>query len=69
MMWFVAGISLFATWPNIRRVRACFGLWFCTNATWSAYDFAHGLPAQGCLMAAYALLAVVGFVSWRGKDA
>ena len=64
MTWLVAGVSLFATWLNIRRVRACFALWFCTNVAWAAYDFAHGLPAQGCLMAVYAALAVWGFAAW-----
>lgn len=64
MTWLVATASLLATWLNIRRVRACFALWFCTNVTWAAYDFAHDLPAQGCLMIVYAGLAVWGWVAW-----
>ena len=68
MSWLVAGASLFATWLNIRRVRACFAIWFATNVTWSAYDFAHGLPAQGCLMLAYAGLAIWGWYAWRPRD-
>jgi hypothetical protein len=67
--WLVACASLLATWLNIRRVRACFAIWFFTNVAWSAYDFAHGLPAQGCLMAAYALLAAWGFVAWGRRPA
>ena len=64
MTWFVAGASLFATWLNIRRVRWCFAIWFCTNVTWAGYDFAHGLPAQGALMSVYAALAIWGYVAW-----
>ena len=45
MTWLVAGFSLFATWLNVRRVRACFAIWACTNVMWDVYDFAHGLPA------------------------
>ncbi len=65
MTWLVAGASLFATWLNIRRVRACFAIWCCTNVAWASYDFAHGLPAQGILMAVYAGLAVWGWFAWR----
>lgn len=64
MSWAVACASLVATWLNIRRVRACFGIWFCTNVAWAGYDFAHGLPAQGALMCVYAALAIYGFVAW-----
>jgi len=62
--WLVAAFSLTATWLNIRRVRACFALWFCTNLAWAGYDFAHGLPAQGSLMLVYAALACYGYVAW-----
>ena len=64
MTWLVAAASLLGTVLNIRRLRASFAIWFCTNVAWSAYDFAHGLPAQGCLMAVYAGLAVWGYVAW-----
>ena len=64
MTWLVATASVFATWLNIRRVRACFAIWFCTNVSWAVYDFAYGLPAQGCLMCVYACLAVVGWTTW-----
>ena len=67
MTWLVATASLFATWLNIRRVRACFAIWFCTNVTWACYDFAHELPAQGVLMIVYAGLAVWGLIAW-GRD-
>ncbi len=69
MTWLVACASLAATWLNIRRVRACFAIWFGTNVTWAAYDFAHGLPAQGALMCVYAMLAVYGFAAWGKRRA
>ncbi len=65
MTWLVAGASLLATWLNIRRARACFAIWCCTNLAWAAYDFAHGLPAQGYLMLVYAALAIYGWFAWR----
>ena len=69
MTWLVATASLFATWLNIRRVRICFAIWACTNSAWAAYDFAHGLPAQGVLMTTYALLAIWGWFAWRPRGA
>ena len=69
MSWAVACASLAATVLNIRRVRACFAIWFCTNCAWAIYDFAYGLPAQGTLMCVYALLAIWGFFAWRKRDA
>lgn len=64
MTWLVAVASLTATWLNIRRIRICFAIWFFTNVTWGFFDFAHGLPAQGCLMLVYAALAAWGWVAW-----
>ena len=70
MTWLVAGASLFATWLNVRRVRACFAIWCCTNVAWAIYDLAHGLPApQGALMLVYAALAVWGWFAWRQDHA
>lgn len=69
MSWLVALASLAATVLNVRKHRASFAIWFFTNTAWSAYDFAHGLPAQGCLMATYAGLAVYGWIAWRKRDA
>jgi hypothetical protein len=64
MTWLVAAFSLAATVLNVRRLRASFAIWIGTNAAWAFYDFAHGLPAQGCLMCVYAGLAIVGFLAW-----
>ena len=64
MTWLVASASLYATWLNIHKRRACFAIWFVTNCAWAAYDFAHGIHAQGCLMLVYAALAVKGWRTW-----
>jgi len=68
MTWLVAGASLFATWLNIRKVRACFLIWLGTNVAWAVNDFAHGLPAQGCLMVVYAVLTIWGWFAWRDQE-
>ncbi|MGQ0614995.1 MAG: nicotinamide mononucleotide transporter [Planctomycetaceae bacterium] len=67
MTWLVAALSLAGTVLNIRRVRACFLIWAATNTAWAVYDFAHGLPAQGCLMVVYAGLAVWGWIAWATR--
>ena len=69
MTWLVAIASLTATALNIRKVRACFAIWTVTNAAWAAYDFAHGLPAQGSLMCVYAAMAVWGWFAWSPRHA
>ena len=69
MTWLVASASLLATWLNIRRVRACFAIWFVTYVVWAAYDFAHRLPAQGVLVLIYSGLAVWGWFSWGARRA
>ena len=50
-------------------MRTCFAIWLVTNLAWSAYDFTHDLPAQGCLMLVYAGLAVWGWFAWRPTHA
>lgn len=67
MSWLVACLSLLATVLNVRRIRACFFLWFVTNSFWAAHDFTHGLPSRGCLMTIYVALAVQGWLAWRPR--
>ena len=64
MTWIVAGASLLATWLNIRRVRACFAIWFVTNCAWCAVDVAHGVWSRAPLDAIYAVLAAWGWRAW-----
>lgn len=68
MTWALAALSMVGVVLNIRKRRECFILWTGTNTTWAAVDFAHGLPAQGALMATYAGLAVYGWVAWGRKE-
>lgn len=65
MTWFLAGLSLYATWLNARKVRWCFALWAVTNTAWAAVNLTRGVPARGCLDACYAALAVYGWRRWR----
>ncbi len=69
MTWLVACASLFATWLNIRRVRACFAIWFVTNAAWCVVDVAYGVWARAPLDAIYTGLAVWGWIAWGRKNA
>ncbi|HEX5010325.1 MAG TPA: nicotinamide mononucleotide transporter [Planctomycetota bacterium] len=68
LSWLVALASLVGVVLNIRKRRACFAVWCCTNATWSAVDLHAGLHAQAALMAVYAGLAVWGFIAWRPRE-
>lgn len=60
----IATLSLYATWLNIQRVRACFAIWFGTNVGWCVYDAHHGLHAQSALMGIYSILAIHGWRTW-----
>lgn len=53
---------------NIKKNKACFYIWFFTNASWSIVDFYKGIPMQGLLFVVYTGLAVWGIVEWRNKD-
>jgi nicotinamide riboside transporter PnuC len=65
LQWLLAAASLTGVVLNIRRHRASFAIWTVSNGIWCAVDAAAGLPAQATLMAAYAGLAVWGFIAWR----
>ena len=65
MTWALAAASLVATWLNIRKVRACFALWFVTNLSWCVVDVVYGVWARAPLDATYAVLAVIGWRAWR----
>ena len=65
MTWILACASLVATWLNIRKVRLCFALWFCTNLAWCAADVVYGMWARAPLDAIYAGLAVYGWCAWK----
>lgn len=65
MSWIVAAFSLLATWLNIHKHRACFAVWFFTNAAWTVVDVAHGVYARAPLDATYTALAAWGWFKWR----
>lgn len=64
-LWFVTGASLFATWLNVHRRRACFLIWAVTNAIWAGVDWSKGIPQQAVLHIAYLGLALYGLALWR----
>jgi nicotinamide riboside transporter PnuC len=65
MTWALAILSLTGVWLNVHKRRACFALWFVTNTTWAAVDFAAGIHAQGALQTVYAGLSIWGWVKWK----
>lgn len=67
--WVVTALSLLATVLNIRRRRACFGIWLATNIAWGARCAVLGLPEQAALHVVYAALAVHGWGAWADAPA
>lgn len=65
MTWLLACASLWATWLNVNKRRACFAIWFVTNAAWCLVDVLHGVYARAPLDAIYCGLAAWGWWSWR----
>jgi len=51
---------------NIKKNKACFYIWFFTNASWAVVDFYKGIPMQGFLFTIYTALAVWGILAWKG---
>jgi nicotinamide riboside transporter PnuC len=67
--WLITLAALVATVLNIRRRRECFAVWVVTNTAWMVIDMQAGLPAQACLFAIYAVLAIWGLFAWAdGKE-
>ena len=65
MSWMITGLSLFATWLNIKKKRTCFIIWIFTNLFWCCYDGWHGLYAQAILFFIYFGLAIYGVKEWK----
>ena len=65
MLWCVSLAALVGVWLNIKKHVACFYIWTCTNAVWTAVDAAHGIWPQAALQAVYFVLAVYGACKWR----
>jgi nicotinamide riboside transporter PnuC len=55
----IAGVTL-----NIKKHRASYIIWICTNFCWAIVDFSSGLPAQGALFTVYFFLSIWGLIEW-----
>lgn len=66
--WACAVVSVAGVILNIKKKRACFYLWACTNATWTVVDFYEGIYAQSVLFFLYFLLALWGLWEWKVKN-
>ncbi len=63
--WVTTGLALVGTVLNIRKVRWCFAIWLVTNLVWCCRNFAIGETALGVQFAVYAVLSVIGWISWK----
>jgi len=67
-MWLVSFMALAGAELINRRMRAGFAVWLATNAVFVINNAAIGQWAQAALFAAYFVLAVRGWFTWRGND-
>ena len=67
--WIITAASLAGVVLNIKKNRACFAIWACTNLFWCIYDFMIGAWAQSALFAVYFCLAIWGIIEWRKDSA
>lgn len=67
MFWFLTILSLIGVILNIKKKRACFLIWMCTNFLWTIIDFKKGIPEQGVLFLIYTGLAIWGWFDWKAE--
>lgn len=65
MTWLITFASIVGVVLNIKKRRACFAVWMCTNAAWCVYDFGIGAYAQSALFGFYFVLAIWGWCAWK----
>ena len=61
-------LSLTGNYFVVKKNRWGFIIWVVANTGWSTISISHQLYGQLFLWAAYTILAVWGFISWRNKD-
>ena len=65
-LWILTSISITATVANVYKCSWCFAGWILTNSLWAIHHYKKRQYQQACLFGVYFLLAVWGFISWRG---
>lgn len=65
--WVIIGMALYGAYLNSKQDVRGFLFWIITNSYLLAHNFIIGQWAQGCLFAAYLVLAINGLVSWKKK--
>lgn len=63
----ITAASVIGTVANSFGKRWCFIVWGITNTFWIAYNISINSYAQAMLYAFNLLMAIVGFIKWRGK--
>ena len=66
--WAVTGIALAGVHLNNNRRRACFVLWWFSNAASFAIHYHAGMTGLAARDAAFFGLSIVGFIMWRNAD-
>lgn len=62
-------LSILGTIANSFQKRWCFVLWGFTNTFWCIYNLICGQYAQAILYAFNFVMAIVGFIKWKNKEA
>ena len=68
VFWFVAALSLWGVWLNIRKRSECFLCWMVSSAVWTYADATHGLLPQALVQAIYFLMSAYGLLHWRRHE-
>jgi nicotinamide riboside transporter PnuC len=66
--WLVTLASIIGVVLNVKRKKACFIVWACSNFVWMIIDYQNGLYSQAALFLIYFLLAIWGLWEWRKKS-
>ena len=64
MTWALTFLSITGIVLNIKKFRASYVIWICTNAGWAIIDFSKGIHAQGALFVIYFFLSIWGLIEW-----
>ena len=64
-MWLWAGAGLVGAILNVKKNRACWPVWLCSNLAFCLYNLARREYAQAALWALYVGLAAWGIRQWK----
>jgi hypothetical protein len=65
--WVIIAMALYGAYLNSKQDVRGFMFWIVTNCYLMVHNLLIGQLAQGCLFAAYLVLAINGLISWKKK--